>query len=65
MATEVIQLRESLDWLKGDVANRAEAYERLERAHADVVGSPSWRITQPLRAAKRRALAVRRRRAPR
>jgi SAM-dependent methyltransferase len=59
MADEVLELRRSVDWLESQVAGRTEAHERLERAHRAVLDSPSWRLTQPLRVAKRRVLGLR------
>jgi SAM-dependent methyltransferase len=58
-ADEVLELRQSVDWLETEVARRTDAHERLERAHRDVIESPSWRLTQPLRAAKHRVLGLR------
>jgi len=54
MADEVTSLRRTSDWLEAQLAERDRAHEQHEQAHADVVGSTSWRVTKPLRDAKRR-----------
>ena len=60
MADEVRELRRGADWLEGKLTERDRALEQLERAHADVVGSASWRLTEPLRLAKRKVAERRR-----
>jgi SAM-dependent methyltransferase len=61
MAEEVLELRRTVDWQTSKLAEHDQARERLERAHDNVVGSSSWRVTRPLREARERLGRLRRR----
>jgi hypothetical protein len=46
-------LRAELERCRGELAGAEARLERADRTLSDVMGSPSWRVTRPLRAAKR------------
>jgi SAM-dependent methyltransferase len=51
---EIAEWRHTAQWLEGELARCRAGQERLEQAHASIIGSASWRLTAPLRAAKQR-----------
>jgi len=55
------ELEAELSNVQGALRLSEERRERADRVLEDVMSSPSWKLTQPLRAGKRRAKAPRRR----